>query len=161
MPGTPPLKPSFPHRNRLISALAKGVLVVEAALGSGSLITARCAAEQGRDVFAIPGSINSPFSKGCHKLIKEGAKLVDTVQDVLDELQIEAATTAAPLIGRQPRRGSEERAVLDALGFDSLSADQLVARLTWPVERVMTHLLTLEIAGAIAQLPGGSFQRLR
>ena len=156
---TPPVKGNFPQRNRLISGLSKGVLVVEAALESGSLITARLAGEQGREVFAIPGSIHSPFSKGCHKLIKQGAKLVESTGDILEELQI---------CSKEPRQRSRaikmsmnDKRLLETLGFDPLSADQLVARLSWPVERVMTHLLELEMSGIIAQMPGGGFQRIR
>ena len=157
--GTPPVKGNFPRRNRLISGLAKGVLVVEAALESGSLITARLAGEQGREVFAIPGSIHSPFSKGCHKLIKQGAKLVDSTQDVLEELQLssDVQTRRTKLV----KLSVDNKELLKVLGFDPLSTDELVARLSWPVERVMTHLLELEMSGTIAQMPGGAFQRIR
>ena len=157
--GAPPAKAHFPQRNRLISGLAKGVLVVEAALESGSLITARLAGEQGREVFAIPGSIHSPFSKGCHKLIKQGAKLVESTQDILEELQI-SVKAGAQLAGPQ-NLSIADKELLQALGFHPLSADELVARLSWPVERVMTHLLELEMSGTIAQMPGGGFQRVR
>ena len=158
--GTPPAKQNFPRRNRLISGLSKGVLVVEAALESGSLITARLAGDQGREVFAIPGSIHSPFSKGCHKLIKQGAKLVESTDDILDELHIPSKDPpkARP---RMVKLSNADKSLLDALGFDPSSADQLVARLSWPVERVMTHLLELEMSGIIAQMPGGGFQRVR
>jgi DNA processing protein len=158
--GTPPVKGNFPRRNRLISGLSKGVLVVEAALESGSLITARLAAEQGREVFAIPGSIHSPFSKGCHKLIKQGAKLVESTDDILEELQLPAKPGTHQRLN-SVNRSLDDRALLAALGFDPVSTDELVSRLDWPVERVMTHLLELEMTGTIAQTPGGSFQRVR
>jgi DNA processing protein len=167
--GTPPRKENFPRRNRLISGMSQGVLVVEAALGSGSLITARLAGEQGREIFAIPGSIHSPFSKGCHKLIREGAKLVESARDVLEELNL------APRLADQrgsggtvmPRRRATLPAsgpateLLAALGYDPVDADMLTSRLAWPVERVMTHLLELEMSGTIAPMPGGRYQRLR
>jgi len=157
--GTPALRQNFPQRNRLISGLARGVLVVEAALGSGSLITARCAGEQGREVFAIPGSIHSPMSKGCHKLIREGAKLVETARDVLDELGLQDAIE--PLGTAGPKESGARAQVLRALGFDPVTPDELVARLAWPVERVMTHLLELEMSGTIARMQSGRFQRLQ
>jgi DNA processing protein len=156
--GTPALRQNFPQRNRLISGLARGILVVEAALGSGSLITARCAGEQGREVFAIPGSIHSPMSKGCHKLIREGAKLVETARDVLDELGL-PATIEPPEVSAK-ESGSRAQ-LLRALGFDPMTPDELVARLAWPVERVMTHLLELEMSGRIARMQSGRFQRLQ
>ena len=160
--GTPPVAGNFPRRNRLISGLAKGVLVVEAALGSGSLITARLAGEQGRDVFAIPGSIHSPFSKGCHKLIKEGAKLVETAQDVLEELKwTDTPAAAADGPGDSSAFDGDALSLLNSLGFDPATPDELCARLEWAAERVTALLLQLELAGKIAQTPGGSVQRLR
>ena len=157
--GTPALRQNFPQRNRLISGLTRGVLVVEAALGSGSLITARCAGEQGREVFAIPGSIHSPMSKGCHKLIREGAKLVETARDVLDELGLQATIEPAP--PANAKESGPRAQVLRALGFDPATPDELVSRLAWPVERVMTHLLELEMSGTIARMQSGRFQRLQ
>ena len=156
--GTPALKMNFPQRNRLISGLARGVLVVEAALGSGSLITARSAGEQGREVFAIPGSIHSPLSKGCHKLIREGAKLVETAGDVLGELRV--ATSVEATDSKSRAEPGERGTLLRALGFDPLTPDELVGRLSWPVERVMTHLLELEMSGRIARINTGRFQRI-
>jgi len=162
--GVPPLSRHFPQRNRLISGISRGVLVVEARLDSGSLITARFAAEQGRDVFAIPGSIHSPLSKGCHKLIKEGAKLVESVHDILGEIGLDSAATAAhgsaSASAAVAPATDASRALLGELGFEPKTPDELVARLTWPVERIMTELLALEMAGAVAQMPGGRFQRL-
>jgi DNA processing protein len=159
--GAPPLRGNFPRRNRLISGLARGVLVVEATLNSGSLITARIAVEQGREVFAIPGSIHSPFSKGSHRLIKEGAKLVETAQDVLDEL---ALPGLGPAEAAPPRRESLSPAhapLLAAMGTAPVAIDQLAARSGLPAEAIAAGLIELELAGRVAAAPGGRWQRLR
>ena len=156
--GTPALRENFPRRNRLISGLSRGCLVVEAAERSGSLITARQAGEQGRDVFAIPGSIHSPLSKGCHKLIKQGAKLVDDVRDILDELGLDGAPpqeTAA----RRPCDADSAK-LLDCLAYDCCDVDTLAARSGLTAERLYAILLQLELEGRIASLPGGRFQRI-
>jgi DNA processing protein len=157
-PGTPPLRQNFPRRNRLISGLARGVLVVEATLQSGSLITARLAGDQGREVFAIPGSIHSPFAKGCHKLIREGAKLVETAQDVLDELKIPglAAVPAPPAAGEEPPRS----ALIEALGGDPCDLDTLIARTRIGPDALSAALVELELEGHVAALPGGKWQRV-
>jgi DNA processing protein len=160
-PGTPPAPANFPRRNRLISGLARGVLVVEATLSSGSLITARLAGEQGREVFALPGSIHSPFAKGCHRLIRDGAKLVETAQDILDELRFPAIapTDAAP----PPDDASTDataRAVLAALGHAPADVDTLVARCGASAGAVAAALTALELDGRAAALPGGRWQRL-
>ena len=175
--GTPPLPGNFPKRNRIISGLAAGVLVVEAAAQSGSLITARQAAEQGRDVFAIPGSIHSALAKGCHMLIREGATLADTAQDVL------AALAQSPLLALQAGRlpvpdisltnikrdvspdspadaPAADTALLDALGHDPVDPDTLQFRLGVPVGELTARLLVLELAGQVERLPGGLLQRL-
>jgi DNA processing protein len=157
--GTAPLPANFPRRNRLISGLARGVLVVEAALRSGSLITARLAADQGRDVFAIPGSIHATLSKGCHKLIKDGAKLVETAQDVLEELGLASGTGSVPPVGSQEATTGEPGKVLAALGHDPTGVDALSKRTGLPAEAVTVALLQLELAGKVAGLPGGVFQR--
>jgi DNA processing protein len=154
--GTRPLAANFPRRNRLISGLARGVLVVEAALQSGSLITARCALEQGREVFAVPGSIHSPLSKGCHLLIKQGAKLAESARDVLEEL----GATAPPQVQDTPRP-REDSALLAALGYDPVDLDTLCARSGLTAESASAMLLTLELEGVVAKLPGGRFQRVR
>ncbi len=155
--GTPALAQNFPRRNRLISGLSRGVLVVEAALASGSLITARLAAEQGREVFAIPGSIHSPFSKGCHQLIKQGAKLVDEARDILAELQWQNLPPAV-----ESNAGDEpEDALLAAMGYDPVSIDHLVERAAMSADQVGARLTELEIGGVIAALPGGKYQRLK
>lgn len=154
--GTPPLNQNFPKRNRIIAGLARGTLVVEAALRSGSLITARLAAEQGREVFAIPGSIHSPQSRGCHALIRQGAKLVESVSDVLEELRFDAPGPAA-----QPEQvAADESGLLADLGFDPVSLDSLCARTGWGAAELQARLLELELEGHVARLPGGLFQRV-
>lgn len=156
--GTPALKENFPRRNRLISGLAQGCLVVEAAERSGSLITARLAGEQGRDVFAIPGSIHSPLSKGCHKLIKQGAKLVDDARDILEELGYGVTSPGKP--AATPRQSTDETRLLDCLGYDSCDVDTLAMRSGLTAERLYAILLQMELDGQIASLPGGRFQRI-
>jgi DNA processing protein len=151
--GTPPHGSNFPRRNRVISGLARGCLVVEAALASGSLITARLAAEQGREVFAIPGSIHSPHAKGCHALIKQGAKLVESAQDLLQELGIKAF--AAPLAAAAPAVSG----LLAHLGYDPFDIDTLCARSGLTADVVSAMLLQLELDGKVAGLPGGLYQR--
>lgn len=163
--GTPPLAPNFPKRNRIISGLSQGTLVVEAALASGSLITARTAVEQGREVFAIPGSIHSPQSRGCHALIRQGAKLVESAQDVLEELRLPstAAQSSAPdgaPPGETGQTGLPEGPLLTALGFDPMGIDALVARTGMDAATLQVELLTLELDGRVARLAGGLFQRL-
>lgn len=152
--GTPPRSGHFPRRNRIISGLSLGVLVVEAAPESGSLITARLAMEQGRDVFALPGSIHSPLSKGCHRLIKQGAKLVESAADVLEELG--RVLPAAPAVS-PPGRSD---ALLDCLAGGPLAPDQLASRLGLTVEEVSVKLLAAELEGSVARMPGGLYQRL-
>ena len=158
--GTPPLKQNFPRRNRLVSGLSRGVLVVEATLSSGSLITARLAAEQGREVFAMPGSIHSPFSKGGHRLIREGAKLVEIAQDILDELGMAAA--AAPSVDPVARTKPDPamRAVSRALGHDPADVATLAARVRLPIAVIVAALTSLELDGRVASLPGGIWQRV-
>ena len=155
--GTPAIAANFPRRNRIISGLARGVLVVEAAPESGSLITARLAAEQGREVFAIPGSIHSPVARGCHKLIKQGAKLVETAHDILEEFgsypEPDGETPDEPL-------AEASSLLLDALGHDPCSLDDLATRTGLPADQLLAELLTLELAGRIATLPGNRYQRL-
>ncbi|MEY3612717.1 MAG: hypothetical protein RJB14_2439 [Pseudomonadota bacterium] len=164
--GTPPLAPNFPRRNRLISGLSQATLVVEAALQSGSLITAKQALEQGRDVMAIPGSIHSTQAKGCHALIKQGAKLVESAQDVLEELRLPATTAQhvldlqAPSRPDAPTGQDPERALLRALGHDPVGLDALQARCGWPTAQLQAQLLELELMGQVGRLPGGLFQRL-
>ena len=154
--GTPPLPENFPRRNRLISALGQGTLVVEAALQSGSLITARFSAEQGKEVFAIPGSIHSPHARGCHALLRQGAKLVESAQDVLEDLRLVLPAAAAAQDSEQPEG---EDALLEALGYDPMGLDALIARTGIPAPLLQARLLELELAGEVARLPGGLFQR--
>lgn len=160
--GAPPLAHHFPQRNRLIAGLARGTLVVEAALRSGSLITARLAAEGGRDVWALPGSVLSPQSEGCHALIRQGATLVTSVPQVLEDLGQRPSVSAAVPAGEPPTAANEdEDEVLTAMGHDPCSLDALIARCGWPAPRLSAHLLTLELDGQVARLPGGLYQRIR
>lgn len=158
--GTPPLAPHFPQRNRIISGLSQGTLVVEAALQSGSLITARTAVEQGREVFAIPSSIHAPQSRGCHALIRQGAKLVESAQDILEDLRLAPPQTpvaAAPGDGDT----AADDPLLQAMGFDPVGFDALQARTGEPTDRLQARLLELELDGLVARLPGGLLQRQR
>jgi DNA processing protein len=157
--GTPAAAHNFPRRNRLISGLARGCLVIEAALASGSLITARLAAEQGRDVFAVPGSIHSPLSKGCHALIKSGAKLVETAEDVLSEFSGFRATASAD-VASVAAREEPTSGLLAHMGHDPVDIDALCERAGLSAEQVSSELLRLELDGRITALPGGFFQRL-
>ena len=165
--GTPPLEANFPKRNRIIAALSKGTLVVEAALKSGSLITARLAAEQGKDVFAIPGSIHSTQSRGCHALIKQGAKLVESAQDVLEELHWNSSAAATGEMrasadasaGHTPQPDGND-ALLQALGFDPVGLDALQARTGITTASLQARLMALELDGHVTRLPGGLFQRI-
>jgi DNA processing protein len=152
--GTPPLSANFPKRNRLIAGLAQGTLVVEAALKSGSLITARLTADQGKDVFAIPGSIHLTQARGCHALIKQGAKLVESVQDVLDELGF--THVEDPTAAQDPA----DQGLLKAIGFDPVGLDALQARCGLETANLQAQLMALELDGKVARLPGGLFQRL-
>ena len=164
--GTPPLRGHFPKRNRLVAALSRGTLVVEAAVQSGSLITARLAADLGREVMAIPGSIHAPQARGCHALIKQGARLVETAHDVLDELGLSVAVSVgmspgalgqAPL-GDGPTEPPGD-ALLDALGFDPVSLEALAARTGLGPAELGARLLELELLGEVARLPGALYQR--
>jgi DNA processing protein len=161
--GTPPLAANFPKRNRLIAGLAQGTLVVEAALQSGSLITARLAVEQGKEVFAIPGSIHSSQARGCHALIRQGAKLVENIQDVLDELKLsrtpDSIAARANAVSVSNQNGTENP-LLTALGYDPVGLDALVARTGIAASRLQVQLLELELDNQVARLPGGLFQRM-
>jgi DNA processing protein len=156
--GTPPRAENFPRRNRIISGLSQGTLVVEAALESGSLITARQALDQGREVFAIPGSIHSPQSKGCHALIRQGAKLVESAQDILEELHSPHPLAQMPLT-LEPEAPTET-GLLAHLGHDPINLDTLQARTGLDTAHLQAELLDLELAGLVERLPGGLFQRV-
>jgi DNA processing protein len=164
-PGTPPQRHQFPRRNRLISGLAMGTLVVEAGTRSGSLITARYSGEQGREVFAIPGSIHSPLSKGCHRLIRQGAKLVETADDIIEELGALAGTLADPqshteaVLPHIDKPDEDYIKLLESMGFDPLSIGQLAERTGLTAEQLSSMLLILELDGQVDPLPGGRFQR--
>ncbi len=157
-PGVPALPEHFPLRNRIIAGLAQGTLVVEAALRSGSLITARMALEAGREVFAVPGSIHSPHAKGCHALIKQGAKLVESAADITEELRGPSAQPALPGLAAANPADAEDP-LLAALGYDPTTLDALQARTGWPTAELNAKLLELELQGEVARLPGGLFQR--
>ena len=154
--GTPALPANFPQRNRIIAGLTRGTVVVEAALHSGSLITAQLALEAGREVFAVPGSIHSPLAKGCHRLIKNGARLVEEAADVLDELRIAKRTAPRP-----PAAGTPHAFLLSKMGFDPVGFDALVQRSGMTVESLAASLLELELTQHIERLPGNRYQRLR
>lgn len=161
--GTPAIAANFPRRNRIISGLARGVLVIEAAAQSGSLITARMAGEQGREVFAIPGSIHSPLSKGCHQLIKQGAKLVESAQDVLEELRYEPLATHSeetPSLLSSAQTSPQTDLLLSAMGFDPISADTLCELTELEAATMSAQLLILELEGLVERLPSGMYQRL-
>jgi DNA processing protein len=159
--GTPPLNANFPKRNRLIAGLSQATLVVEAALQSGSLITAKQALEQGRDVMAIPGSIHSAQAKGCHALIKQGAKLVESAQDVLEELRMPDPFAQVPLaLAADTTAAPQEDELLSAMGHDPVGLDALQARCGWSTAQLQAQLLELELMGQVGRLPGGLFQRI-
>ena len=163
--GTPAIAHNFPRRNRLISGLSLGVLVVEAAAQSGSLITARSAFEQGREVFAIPGSIHSPLAKGCHQLIRQGAKLVESAQDILEELRWQSTDSknthsSGVQIATSNLSDPKLQSLLENMGHEALSVDQLIVRTGLPVSSVQAALLNLELQGQIETLPGGQIRRL-
>lgn len=165
-PGTPPRREHFPQRNRIISGLAVGVLVVEAGLRSGSLITARLAGEQGREVFAIPGSIHNPMARGCHRIIKQGAKLVESVDDILSELAgllklsfDDAAPAAGPEAAPTPL-DDDYRTLLDACGTDPVTVDLLAERTKLTAAEVSSMLLILELQGLVETGPGGRYTRV-
>lgn len=157
-PGTPAVAAHFLQRNRIIAGLCQGTLVVEAAQRSGSLVTARLALEAGREVFAVPGSIHSPQSKGCHLLIKQGAKLVECAADITEELR---GPQQAPLALREPAAAppAPPDPVLAALGHDPVSLQTLLERTGWPAAELSAALLEHELQGSVARLPGGLFQR--
>lgn len=152
--GTPPLASNFPRRNRIISGLSLGSLVVEASVQSGSLITARMALEQGREVFAIPGSIHSPQSRGCHALIKQGAKLVESAADILEEIGLPSSKP------QHEPEVTQEEPLLAHIGYDPVDAERLAERSGLTIAELSAILLQLELAGQIATLPGGLYQRI-
>lgn len=164
--GTPPKRWHFPERNRIISGLSLGTVVVEAARQSGSLITARLAGEQGREVFAIPGSIHNPMARGCHQLIRDGARLVESADDILSELGslvgglLTADHGESPDIVQSGPRDPDYVRLLDALGFDPKTPDELARDSTLTIEQVSSMLLILELEGEIESLPGGMFSKL-
>jgi DNA processing protein len=159
--GAAPLPSHFPIRNRLISGLSAGVLIVEAALESGSLITARLALEQGREVFAVPGSIHSPLSRGCHALIRQGAKLVETANDIIEELGplVQWSARSTPAEQRKtPPPGTEQ--LLTCLGYDATTFDAIVERSGLTADIVSSMLVALELDGIVTTIPGGRYQRM-
>jgi len=164
--GTQPRAENFPRRNRIISGLSLGTLVVEAAIRSGSLITARMALEQGREVFAIPGSIHNPLARGCHRLIREGAKLVETAQDILEDLgPLAGAQRLAEVEQAEPKTAStnddaEYRTLFEHLGYDPIEIDVIIQKSGLTAEAVSSMLLLLELQGQVESLPGGRYVRI-
>ncbi|WP_211251160.1 DNA-processing protein DprA [Deefgea rivuli] len=159
--GSPPLAGHFPQRNRIIAALGLGCLVVEAALGSGSLITARQAVDIGREVFAIPGSIHSPLAKGCHALIKNGAKLVESADDILAELCFGNDLFTVPTVAKnQVEQSGSDLAIWDVLGWDPIDLETLIEKTGLTNAALCEILLGLELEGKLASLPGGRYQRI-
>jgi DNA processing protein len=164
-PGTPPQRHQFPARNRIIAGLSLGVLVIEAGRRSGSLITARIAGELGREVFAVPGSIHNPMARGCHQLLRQGAKLVEDANDVLSELapllqlQLDPVKAAEPASLAAPILADEYAQLLEAVGFDPTSINTIVARSTLTTAEVSSMLLLLELEGHVEALPGGRYTR--
>jgi DNA processing protein len=166
--GTPPRRENFPQRNRIIAGLSLGTLVVEAARRSGSLITARLAGEQNRELFAVPGSIHNPMSRGCHELIRQGAKLTESVADILSELNFSAFFRAArgaagglgPAAELEAGMDKEHKILLDALGFDPADLDMLVDRTGFKAEAVSSMMLILELEGHVQAAPGGRYSRV-
>ncbi|WP_024850249.1 DNA-processing protein DprA [Hydrogenovibrio kuenenii] len=169
--GTKPLAHQFPERNRIISGLSVGVLVVEAALKSGSLITARLAMEQGREVFAVPGSINSPHSKGCHQLIRQGAKLAESGQDVLEDLSsliqlslldnVLPDTSQVDVRDNKATEREKEKSLLQWIEYEPVSLDELAVLSKWPVSDIQSQLLILEVTGEIEAMSAGRWRRLK
>ena len=165
-PGIEPFPQNFPRRNRIISGLSAGTIVIEAGERSGALITTDFALEQGREVFAVPGGIKSPYSKGCHKLIKEGAKLVEKVEDILEELQSfpenEAVISQAKTFGEADDQGEfsvDEIKLIEVISYEPLILEDIVRMSKMPISTVNTVLLNLELKGIIKQLPGKYFVR--
>jgi DNA processing protein len=166
--GTPPRRGNFPRRNRIIAALSLGTLVVEAAQRSGSLITARMAGEYGRELFAVPGSIRNPLSRGCHELIRQGAKLTESAADILSELNFSGffamvgcpPKAPAPGLGIEAGMDKEHKILLDALGFDPVDLDLLVVRSGFKPEAVSSMMLILELEGHVQAAPGGRYSRV-
>ncbi|HIC99918.1 MAG TPA: DNA-protecting protein DprA [Piscirickettsiaceae bacterium] len=161
--GAPPRAAHFPRRNRIVSGLSAGTLVVEAHERSGSLITARLASQQGREVFAIPGSIHNPMAKGCHRLIKQGAKLVECAQDILEELA-DLLRPQLALVDEDTRQipalSEAETTLLAHIPYDPISLDELAVLTRWPVSQLQGGLLSLEMAGCVMALPGGLYKRI-
>jgi DNA processing protein len=166
-PGTPPRRDQFPRRNRIISGLSLGVLIVEAGIHSGSLITARYSGNYGREIFAVPGSIHNPLSKGCHKLIQQGAKLVETAADIVTELgslagALESFPEHVAAQSTSPVHTDPDYAkLLQTMGFEPVSVNRLVERCGLTAEQLSSMLLILELEGKVNPLPGGCFQQMK